>query len=573
VQRSDFDEIGERYKPVEQSGNLFTWRLVNPEAHFRGEGKRVNPRPSDLSGKTVVLYWNGKPNGDVLLDQVGTLLVEKIPTVTIVKAWEVTPSTRITDPNDDASKAVSAAVADLAPDVVIGAAGDCTGSSTWLITDLLNMEKLGIPTVTLITSPFSDVVSSTGRAEGFHNACFVCLTPPLGMVAEEEIKEKACRSFGLIMEAVTGREPAEQEQATSSGTDASPYPADVIEFKGTACDLNDYFRQRQWSLGLPVNPPTPEKVRAMLKGTSRAPSEVLGQVPPNSGILTVELVAVYAAMAGCSPEFMPVIIGALDAFLAPAANWRLALSGTGTSQMMVIVSGPIVKQIGLAYGQGAAGKGHHANGSIGYALNLIAYGVGGSRPPSMDRSTLGSPADFVCWVIGENEEALPHGWTPLRVEKGFQKEDSVVTVMAVYPPVENMDHWSASVEEHMRWWGAIVSPLQNMGGPPIPQIMEQSPLVLVGPEHASLIASAGWEKDDFRKAFWEKTMAPLSAWPEACRSQWLAHMAGSVSDPTLVPITGEPMRIIVAVSGGDGKQSHYFAPLPGAFPISGLVGR
>ena len=180
-------------------------------------------------------------------------------------------------------------------------------------------------------------------------------------------------------------------------------------------------------------------------------------------------------MAGCHPRYMSVLIAALEAFLAPEANWRLALSGTGTSQMIVIVSGPVVQEIGLGFEQGAAGKGHRANGSIGYAINLIAYAVGGSRPPSMDRSTLGSPSDYVCWVFGENEPALPDGWKPLRIEGGFSDGDSVVTVMAGYPPVENMDHWSASVGEHLRWWGHIVSPLQNMGGPPIPQIMEQEP--------------------------------------------------------------------------------------------------
>jgi hypothetical protein len=95
----------------------------------------------------------------------------------------------------------------------------------------------------------------------------------------------------------------------------------------------------------------------------------------------------------------------------------------------------------------------------------------------MDRSTLASPSDYVCWVFGENERALPDGWKPLHVERGFKHSDSVVTVMAGYPPAENMDHWSASVEEHMRWWGHIVSPLQNMGGPSVPQVMEQNPII------------------------------------------------------------------------------------------------
>jgi hypothetical protein len=311
----------------------------------------------------------------------------------------------------------------------------------------------------------------------------------------------------------------------------------------------------------------------MLTGTARGPGEVLGQVPPRLGTLTVELVAVYAAMAGCRPEFMPVLIAALEGFLTPEANWRLALSGTGTSQLIVIVNGPVVNEIGIGCEQGAAGKGYHANGSIGYAINLIAYAVGGSRPPMLDRSTLASPSDYVCWVFGENERALPEGWSPLHVERGFKPSDSVVTVMAGYPPAENMDHWSATAEEHMRWWGRIVNPLQNMGGPSVPQVMEQNPIIALGPEHAHLIASTKWSKDDFRKVFWEQTRIPLAVWPSACGRERLTEILGPLTDDSLVPVTRRPQQFLLVVAGGDGKQSHYFAPIPGSFPVSRLIRR
>jgi hypothetical protein len=189
----------------------------------------------------------------------------------------------------------------------------------------------------------------------------------------------------------------------------------------------------------------------------------------------------------------------------------------------------------------------------------------------MDRSTLGSPADYVCWVFGENEKGLPDGWSPLHVERGFRDSDSVVTVMAGYPPVENMDHWSQSAEEHARWWGCIASPLQNMGGPCLPQMLTQNPLLAVGPEHARLMASAGWGKEDFRRAFWEETRVPLSAWPAACGPERLAEMLGPLSDESLIPVTLKPEQFVIVIAGGDGKQSHYFAPLPGAFPVSRIV--
>lgn len=432
--------------------------------------------------------------------------------------------------------------------------------------DQLNLERLGIPTVTVITSPFMELANTIPLAEGFREACFVQVSPPIGMLPPSDIKEKAENAFDAILKAATDWRPS-----TGAAAKGVAYPADIFEFSGTVEDINSHFIEKKWSLGLPILPPTPERLNEMLKGTSRKPEEILGQAPPSMGTLTVELAAVYAVMAGCRPQYMPVLIAALEGFLTPEVNWRLALSGTGTSQLIVIVNGPVVKEIGIGCEQGAAGKGYHANGSIGYAINLIAYTVGGSRPPMIDRSTLASPSDYVCWVFGENEYALPEGWNPLHVARGFKNSDSVVTVMASYPPAENMDHWSASVEEHMRWWSHIVSPLQNMGGPSVPQVMEQNPIIALGPEHAHLIALTEWSKDDFRKAFWEQTRIPLSVWPSACGQERLIEILGPVTDDSLIPITLKPEQFLIVIAGGDGKQSHYFAPFPGSFPVSKLV--
>ncbi|HVP76838.1 MAG TPA: UGSC family (seleno)protein [Thermodesulfobacteriota bacterium] len=432
--------------------------------------------------------------------------------------------------------------------------------------DQLNLERLGIPTVTVVTSPFVQLANTIPLAKGFRDACFVQVPPPIGMLASFQIRQKAEDAFDQILSAATDWQPS---RGTAVKRVSSP--ADVLEFSGTVEDMNRHFIEKGWSLGLPVLPPTPERIYEMLMDTAREPGEVLGQVPPRMGTLTVELVAVYAAMAGCRPEYMPVLIAALEGFLTPEANWRLALSGTGTSQLIVIVNGPVVKEIGMGCEQGAAGKGYHANGSIGYAINLIAYAVGGSKPPMLDRSTLASPSDYVCWVFGENERALPKDWCSLHVERGFKHSDSVVTVMAGYPPAENMDHWSGSAEEHMRWWGRIVNPLQNMGGPSVPQVMEQNPLIALGPEHAHLIASTKWSKDDFRRAFWEQTRIPLAVWPSACGREKLTEILGPLTDDSLVPITRRPGQLLLVVAGGDGKQSHYFPPLPGSFPVSRLI--
>jgi hypothetical protein len=290
------------------------------------------------------------------------------------------------------------------------------------------------------------------------------------------------------------------------------------------------------------------------------------------GALTVELVAIHAVMAGCKPEYMPVLIAAAEALLDPKANARGSTTTTATTSTLVIVNGPIVDEIGIASRQGAAGKSHHANASIGYAIKLAAVIVGGSRPPSPDKSTLGGPGDFVCWVFGENEEALPKGWEPFHVDRGFKKSDSVVTVMGIYPPVDNIDHWSVTPEEHINWWAHLATPLLSIGGPAWITQMDQPHIVGLGPEHAQLLAGAGWNKDQFRKAFWEKARIPLSAWPKGSPNlDLLIKRFGPVRPESLIPITFKPEDFLIVIAGGSGKHSHFFPPFPGCFPVSRLV--
>ena len=411
------------------------------------------------------------------------------------------------------------------------------------------------------------LAKTTALAEHVSDACFVAVPHPMGMLPQADIKKKAEDAFAEILKISTGWKPT-----VAAPLAEAAYPAKRVEFTGNVEGVNKYFLEKGWSLGLPIVPPTPERVHELLGGTSRKPDEVLGQMPPRMGTLTIELIATNAAMAGCEPKHMPVLIAALEALLIPAVNWRGALTTTGTTQFVVIVNGPIVKEIGIGCEQGAAGKGYHANAAIGYAINLIAYTVGGSKSPTIDRSTLGSPSDYVCWVFGENEDSLPSGWEPLHVDRGFKRSDSVVTVMSSYPPLENIDHWSVTLEEHLRWWGHMVNPLHNIGGPSNPIMLEQSPIVAIGPEHAQLIVSGGWSKDDFREVLWDKTRLPLSVWPSQCTGMvQLKEMLGPVTPESLIPVTLKPDQFLIVIAGGDGKHSHYFPPFLQSFPSSKLV--
>ncbi len=426
---------------------------------------------------------------------------------------------------------------------------------------------MGIPTVTISSSEFKGLAKDTAVGQGAADLSFVLVPHPMGMISLEEIRKKADLVFPEILKMATEWKPEAKLPPMKP-----VYPAGKLKFKGSVEEINKFFFEKGLSIGLPILPPTSDRVAKILKGTSRKPDELLGMVPPRMGALTVEMVAIHAAMAGCKPEYMPVLIAAFEALLDPRANWRGLTTTTATSSILVIVNGPIIYEIGLASRQGAAGSGHHANASIGYAINLVADIVGGSKPPTPDKSLLGGPGDFVCWIFGENQVAIPAGWDPYHMDRGFKKTDSVVTVMGVYPPVDNIDHWSITPEEHINWWTNLVTPLLSIGGPCWISQMDQPHIIAIGPEHSQLISAGGWTKNQFRKIFWEKARLPFSAWPKGCPNvDLLVKKFGPVSADTPIPITLRPEALHVVIAGGAGKHSHFFPPFPGCFPVSKVV--
>jgi hypothetical protein len=436
---------------------------------------------------------------------------------------------------------------------------------------------LGVPTVTIVTSEFIGLAKNTVKSEGAADAPFVTIQHPVAGLSEVDLKSKTDIIFTDIIQTAT--------EWKLSSTDLPPqkkaYPADVFKFTGTNSDVNKMFLNRKWSLGLPVNPPTPESITEMLKGTSRKPNEVLGKVPPRMATLTVELVAAHAAMAGCKPEYMPVLLAIREALLEPKANWLGINTSTGTIGIMIAVNGPIVKDIGLAFEQGAAGKGHHANSSIGYAVNLIGTVLGGSLPPDGDKSTFGAPYDYVPWIFGENEDKLPKGWQPYHVDRGFKKTESVVTVLGIYPPVDLTDHWARTVDQNLDAWASLATPRLNAGGVCRPPMGLTPHIVVLGPEHAHLAETEGLGKEQYRKAFWEKVRQPISWYPKTCfdfindEPQYKSMMEKgfkiTFKPETKLPLTAKPELIHIIVSGGSGKHSHFFTPFYNTLPVSKLV--
>ncbi|BAS26217.1 thiol-disulfide oxidoreductase [Limnochorda pilosa] len=375
----------------------------------------------------------------------------------------------------------------------------------------------------------------------------VVVPHPMGMIKPDEIRAKADAAFAEILNVATGWQPSAAQVAAA----APPYPAPVIRFTGTDEDVNELFFRNGWSVGLPIIPPTPERVQAMLKGTSHRPDEVIGMMTPRMGAVTVELVAVHAVMAGCKPDQMPVLLAAVEALVDP--SYRGPTTTTNPTAPLVVVNGPIVDEVGIAYGQGAAGPSQQANVCLGHAINLIGDVIGGSRPPEPDKTTLGWPGNTVAMVIAENEQANP--WGPLHVERGFNPGDSIVTVMTgAEIPANINDHNSITGEDLLR----VIAHSMDRAGQNTRCFSDSDVLVILSPEHAATIFSDGWKsKDEMRRFLWENSKVPFEAMPGAGAICKPPRWFGSPGPGDMIPIVSSPERIQLIVSGGAGKHSVY----------------
>jgi hypothetical protein len=290
---------------------------------------------------------------------------------------------------------------------------------------------------------------------------------------------------------------AERLAAEASG---SPLRARRIEI-AESDDPFEFMFDQGLTDGLPVVPPTPERVLRMLAGTRRDPQDVVAIVPPNMAPATVEKVAANAVMAGCKPEYLPVVIAALEAVCTDEFNIHGVNSTTWGATPVLVVNGPIRRRIGMNMGLGALGHGNRANATIGRALKLVLRNVGGARPGGTERSTLANPAKYgLCFA--EWEERSP--WEPLHVERGFRPEENVVTAFALEGPRGIGDQLSRSARALAGSLGlgmeAGMHPKSHGYG---------DMLLVISPEHVDTLWRERWTKTDIRARIQEVTARPL----------------------------------------------------------------
>jgi len=314
-----------------------------------------------------------------------------------------------------------------------------------------------------------------------------------------------------------------------------------------------YLEREGWTDGLPVIPPTEPLVAEMLSHTKRAPDEVLGHMEPLRGTVTVEKVAANAVMAGCLPEYFPVVLASVRAVLQPEFHVGSTACTTGGSAPVIIVNGPIARRLGISGGTACFGGNIKPNATIGRALRLVMRNLGGAKPDGMEKSTQAWPGKIVGCCFAENEARSP--WEPLHVARGYAPETSTVTVVAVrgiYPVTEGTQTTGQGVVE------TVVAAMRYLGTPIFHQMRNRIPVVVaLCPEHAQEIGRAGFGRRQLRELLYAEVRLPVReligrvyygtrAWPD-----WIDE-----SDPEAqVPIVATPDDFWLVVAGGDGRHS------------------
>ena len=265
-------------------------------------------------------------------------------------------------------------------------------------------------------------------------------------------------------------------------------------------DIMEACFERGWSDGLPLVPPTPLRVTRMLSSTDRSADEIVGSVPPDNRPCTIEKIAINAVMAGCKPDYLQVVIAALRAALKDEFCMHGLLCTTYFSTPVMIVNGPITKQIGMNSGVNALGQGNRANATIGRALQLIVRNVGGGIPGGIDRATLGNPGKYTFCFCEDESDAE---WPSLSMDRGYTREDSVVNLFAgsgVQPFVDQQSRQPESLVKNLANSLRSVANTRSFG--------MADAIIVISPEHRRVLREGGWTKPNLKQALYDELKTP-----------------------------------------------------------------
>jgi hypothetical protein len=298
----------------------------------------------------------------------------------------------------------------------------------------------------------------------------------------------------------------------------------------------EYYLDNGLTDGLPIVPPTEAKVRAMLDGSGLQPSDVVSVEGVRGKTFLAGTVAVNAVMAGCKPEYMPVVVAAVQAVSEPEFNFHANSTSTNGVGVLVLVSGPIAKKIGINSGSVAMGHGYRANATIGRTLGLLKINAYGSIPHDMDKSTLGHAGKYT-FCFAEDDDAIP--WEPLRVEKGFSADTSTVTVFAANSPLQVSTHSHSQPPEILE---IVSDAIRGMG------LGSSEVIVVISPEVLEYVRNSGWSKTQIKEFIFKNIHRTGGEWNSHYRTE--APYSGDDLNKGF-PVVDSPDHLTIVGAGGE----------------------
>jgi hypothetical protein len=348
---------------------------------------------------------------------------------------------------------------------------------------------------------------------------------------KSEIETGVAAAMGNIVAALTGPLTAD-EKSPVPRFEKSPRTV----FTGSYEEVNLYFYRKGWTDGLAIAPPTEKAVAEMMTGTDLPPDHIVTRLIPRLGKVTVEKIAVNAVMAGALPTHLPVLIAAVKSLMDPRSRFDTFGVSTGSWAPFFIINGPIRKDIHINCGSGALSPGDIANAAIGRAMGLIIKNIGGARKGIEDMGVLGNPGKYTL-VLGEYEEESP--WEPLHVERGFNKEDSTLTLFLPNTYIQTIPR-DTNVKGYLETYASL-----NPGS---------MSCLLIVPPHAKVLAGEGWTKKRIKEYILENSASPFPS-AQGGRGTPILPVKSSIDDLMIIVAGGPGAWIGLLRSAGGWENS------------------
>ena len=437
-------------------------------------------------------------------------------------------------------------------------------------------EQNGLPSVLFVCAGFEGQAQATAAGLGTHHLPVAIFPGHINTYTSQEIRKNVQT---IVVDAIVKALTVQPEEV-KGGTE--PNPTDVV-LEGTFEEVNEFFYQNEWSEGLPIVPPTAEKVHEFLKFTGRSPDERIGVLLPQNREATVWNIAVNGVMAGCRPEYMPILIAAVEAMADSQFGVR-HIGNTPGPEMQITLNGPLIKQLGFNYEQGALRPGFRPNISIGRFWRLYVRNVAGFLPHKTDKGTFGGTFRG---VLAENEDFVTKiGWKPMSVDQGFKEGDNVITVGSC---VCSDSAYAMGSDTAERTLDRIAARLVDTGIYYTDQTRAAGKLpmrhhLIITPCIAEQLAKHGYSKEKVKRYLWERAVFPARRaemlWGkegflcQLVRTGALPSLYCESNDPDrIVPLYPDPEALMITVSGDPSRDNIYICAGNGqhGYPVSKKV--